>query len=116
MLATTSISVGRGAGGVGLAAIQHLKALAEHPGAVVGTAGSSVKRGLLRSLGLRHVVSSRDTAFAYENMVTGASPDVILNTLTSPGMIAASLASMACYGSVVELSKRCAACYAALPS
>jgi len=103
------------AGGVGLAAIQHLATLGQPADAIIGTAGSNVKRGLLRSLGLQHVVSSRDTAFAGVCAVIGASPDLILNTLTSPGMLAASLASLACGGSIVELSKRCAArnlCYA----
>ena len=103
------------AGGVGLAATQRLVALNQPADATIGTAGSNVKRGLLRSLGLQHVVSSRDTAFAGDCAVTGSSPDIVLNTLTSPGMLAASLASLACGGSFVELSKRCAAlvlCYA----
>ncbi len=95
------------AGGVGLAAIQHLAALNQPADAIIGTAGSTVKRGLLRSLGLQHVVSSRDIAFASVCAATGSSPDIVLNTLTSPGMLAASLASLACGGSVVELSKRC---------
>ena len=46
-----------GAGGVGLAAIQ----IAQHIGAeVFATAGSDEKRDFLRSLGVKHVYSSRD--------------------------------------------------------
>ena len=89
--------------------MQRLTALGLLPTSVAGTAGSSAKRYLLRALGLRRVVSSRSTAFVSDLAVSGAASDVVLNTLTSPGMLAASLAGMVLGGSFVELSKRCAA-------
>ena len=72
------------AGGLGLAAIQ----LAQAAGAVpVGTAGSTHKRGYMRSLGVADVASSRSTEFAE---VLGPAhgqgpPRMVLNSLTSPG-------------------------------
>ena len=51
------------AGGVGLAAMQVIAAAGATP---VTTAGSPAKRGLLRSLGARQVVSSRSTLFVEE--------------------------------------------------
>ena len=52
-----------GAGGVGLAAIQ----IAQQIGVeIFATAGSEAKRDFLRSLGVKHVYSSRSTAFAEE--------------------------------------------------
>ena len=97
------------AGGVGLAAIQRLMAVGVRPSSVVGTAGSPAKRGLLRSFGLHCAISSRTTAFAWELAARGVAADIVVNTLTSPGMLAASLAGLALGGSIVELSKRCAA-------
>ena len=48
------------AGGVGLAALQVVQASGSN---ALATAGSSRKRTLLRSLGLKHVVNSRDTQY-----------------------------------------------------
>lgn len=78
-----------GTGGVGLAALQYIQAT----GAIAAaTAGSPWKRALLRSLGVRHVASSRDTGFASEIVAPMGGADVVLNSLTSPGMVAGSLA------------------------
>lgn len=90
------------AGGVGLAAMQVIAAAGA---TAVTTAGSPSKRALLRNLGSAHVSSSRDTAFVTElTEVGGAS--VALNTLTSSGMVAGSLATLKWGGSFVEISKR----------
>lgn len=90
------------AGGVGLAAVQVIQSV----GAVaVATAGSTVKRALLRSLGVQHLGSSRDTVFG-DDFVKHGCADVVLNTLTSSGMVAGSLALLSSGGRFVEISKR----------
>ena len=66
------------AGGVGLAGIQVAKIVGAE---VISTAGGPSKRGLLHSLGVQHVVGSRDTKFADEVCLLGGA-DVVLNTLT----------------------------------
>ncbi len=59
---------------------------------VVATAGSAPKRHLLRSLGAQHVAGSRDTGFAEEVLLaTQGGVDVVLNSLTSPGLVSATL-------------------------
>ena len=89
------------AGGVGLAATQ----VAHNRGiAVVATAGSSSKRTLLRSTSCQTVINSRDTAFATD--VTHIRISSVLNSLTSPGMVAASLATLETGGQFVEIGKR----------
>ena len=90
------------AGGVGLAAVQAVHAAGAE---VVATAGSVYKRSLLRSLGVEHLASSRDFEFVdVAESVGGA--HVVLNTLTSTGFVAGSLASLQCGGRFVEISKR----------
>ena len=95
------------AGGVGLAAVG---AAAVVGASVLGTAGSPGKRALLRSLGgsVTAVAGSRDAAFATDLATTtlGAGADVVLNALTSPGMVAASLALLRRGGRLVEIGKR----------
>ena len=49
---------------------------------------------LHRSVGVPHAVDSRDISFGHDALTLGAVPDVILNSLTSPGMVAASIAAM----------------------
>jgi NADPH:quinone reductase-like Zn-dependent oxidoreductase len=68
-----------GAGGVGMSAIQ----LARHLGAeVFATAGSDVKRDLVRLLGADHVFDSRSLAFADDILAVtdGQGVDVVLNS------------------------------------
>ncbi len=97
-----SVLVHAAAGGVGLAAMQVIAAAGA---TAVTTAGSPAKRALLRNLGSVHVSSSRDTGFVTElTEVGGAS--VALNTLTSSGMVAGTLAALQWGGSFVEISKR----------
>ena len=100
------------AGGVGLASLQVVGAMG---GEVVATAGSPSKRSLLRRLGVRHVSSSRDLGFVEELTAAaggssgrdgGGCVDVALNTLTSPGLVSATLALLRRGGRFVEISKR----------
>jgi acyl transferase domain-containing protein/thioesterase domain-containing protein/acyl carrier protein len=92
-----------GAGGVGLAAIQ----IAQQIGAeIFATAGSDAKREFLRSLGVKHVYSSRSTAFADEMLAdtNREGIDVVLNSL--PGeVITKSLAILRAYGRFLEIGK-----------
>jgi len=90
------------AGGVGLAALQVLQGKGAR---VVATAGSPAKRSLLRSLGVSAVVGSRDTEFASSLAVVGG-VDVVLNSLTSPGLVAGSLSVLRQGGRFVEIAKR----------
>jgi acyl transferase domain-containing protein/NADPH:quinone reductase-like Zn-dependent oxidoreductase/acyl carrier protein len=93
-----------GAGGVGLAAI----AIAQRIGSrVIATAGSPVKRRLLRALGVKHVLSSRDTSFADEvrRITDGHGVDVVLNSLAGQAM-ELSLALLRPFGRFLELGKQ----------
>jgi NADPH:quinone reductase-like Zn-dependent oxidoreductase len=92
-------------GGVGLAALQVLAAAGATP---LSTAGSPAKRGLLRSLGVAAVAGSRDTGFASDLAVAsgGRGADVVLNSLTSPGMVGGALVLLRRGGRLVEIGKR----------
>ena len=74
-------------------------------GTMYATAGNPFKRALLRQLGVQHVAGSRDTAFAEVAAQLGG-VDVVLNTLTSPGMVAATASVLRPGGRFVEISKR----------
>ena len=75
--------------------------------ATVTTAGSPSKRALLRSLGSQHVSGSRDTAFVEELVATNSGGvHVVLNTLTSPGMVASAASLLRVGGRFVEIGKR----------
>ena len=90
-------------GGVGLAALQ----IAQRAGAeVFATAGSDEKRAFLRSLGVKHVMSSRTLDFADEiqRVTGGTGVDVVLNSLTG-AYVEKSLSVLAERGRFVELSK-----------
>jgi len=93
-----------GAGGVGLAAIQ----LAQAAGAEVFATASAAKQPFLRSLGVDHVFDSRQTAFGDEILraTDGEGVHVVLNSLTSEGLIEASLACLGPGGRFVEIGKR----------
>ena len=100
--AADRVLVHAAAGGVGLAAMQVIAAAGA---AAITTAGSPAKRGLLRSLGSAHASSSRDTGFVTELTEVGGAT-VALNTLTSSGMVAGTLATLKWGGQFVEISKR----------
>ncbi len=92
------------AGGVGMAAIQiALRAGAE----VFATAGSEVKRQLVRGLGASHVFDSRTLDFAAEVLAAtgGRGVDIVLNSLAGP-FLAKSIEVLAPYGRFFELGKR----------
>ena len=93
-----------GAGGLGLAAIE----LARAAGAEVIATASAPKRDFLRSLGIAHVFDSRTTEFGERvlDVTRGAGVDVIVNSLTGEGFIAASLSCLADGGHFVELARR----------
>lgn len=92
------------AGGVGLAAIQYAHAHGAH---VIATAGSDLKRDLLRSLGVRHVLDSRTLDFAVQvkRLTDGRGVDVVLNSLAGEAM-ARSLELLRPGGRFLELGKR----------
>lgn len=75
------------AGGVGLAAMQVLQTSGCIP---IGTAGSPSKRAIVRALGCAHALNSRDASFAEGVAVLGGA-QALLNSMTTPGLIAASL-------------------------
>lgn len=79
---------------------------------VLSTAGSHRKRSLLRSAGVAHVASTRTTEYAtsLSSLSSGAGaarrPSVVLNSLTSSGFLAATLACLEPGARVAEISKR----------
>ena len=91
-------------GGVGLAAIQLVQAAG---GEVIATA-SAQKQDYLRSLGINHVFDSRSTDFGAQALAAtgGRGVDVVLNSLTGPGFIEASLSCLAHGGRFVEMGRR----------
>ncbi len=99
-----TVLVHGGAGGIGLAVLQH----ARHVGAqVIATAGTPAKRRLLRHLGVAHVLDSRGLDFAEEvrRLTSGEGVDVVVNSLTGEAA-ARSLELLRPGGRFVELGKR----------
>ena len=91
-------------GGVGLAAIQ----LAQAAGLEVFATASSPKQAYLRSLKIEHVFDSRTADFGPEiiEATGGTGVHMVLNSLTGPGFIEASLSCLAVGGSFVEMGRR----------
>ncbi len=91
-------------GGVGLAAIQ----IAQQRGATVFATASTYKRATLRKMGVEHVYDSRSTDFADQILADtgGAGVNVVLNSLTNEGFIAATLRATAQGGRFAEIAKR----------
>ena len=93
-----------GAGGVGLAA---LRVLTARGASSVATAGAPARRAAARAAGATVALGSRDTAFADGALVSGGrAPSFVLNALTTPGFVAASLASLSRGASFAEIGKR----------
>ncbi|MFI6206244.1 SDR family NAD(P)-dependent oxidoreductase [Streptomyces sp. NPDC051041] len=92
------------AGGVGLAALQYAWSVGAE---VIATAGAPAKRDLLRMLGVRHVLNSRDLRFAEDvrELTGGRGVDVVLNSLAGEA-IARGLECLGPGGRFVELGKR----------
>jgi NADPH:quinone reductase-like Zn-dependent oxidoreductase/SAM-dependent methyltransferase/acyl carrier protein len=104
MRAGERILIHAGAGGVGMAAVQ----IAHHLGAeVIATAGSPIKRALLETLGVKHVIDSRRADFADAIMeLTGRrGVDVVLNSLAAEA-IPMGLSCLAEFGRFIEIGKR----------
>jgi 3-oxoacyl-(acyl-carrier-protein) synthase/NAD(P)-dependent dehydrogenase (short-subunit alcohol dehydrogenase family)/acyl carrier protein len=104
----TRLLVHAGTGGVGLAALELTSALNCN---VAATAGASTKRAHLRSQGVKTAVDSRSVSFAEELVIANredstVAVNAVLNSLTSPGMVAASLAVLAQGGIFAEIGKR----------
>ena len=91
-------------GGVGLAAVQ----LAQSLGAEVFATASQPKQAYLRSLGIEHVFDSRTNDFGQEILEAtgGFGVNMVLNSLTGPGFIEASLSCLADGGGFVEMGRR----------
>ena len=102
--AGTRVLIHAATGGVGQAAIQ----IAQKAGAEVFATASPEKMDLLRQRGLRHIYSSRDIHFADRILsdTRGEGVEVVLNSLTGPGFVEASLRALGKNGSLIELSKR----------
>ena len=93
-----------GSGGVGLAAIQ----LARATGAEIFATASIRKQAYLRSIGVAHVFDSRQTRFG-EDILKATRDEgvhVVLNSLTGPGFIEASLSCLRYGGRFVEIGRR----------
>ena len=91
-------------GGVGQAAV----AIARAAGAeIFATAGSEVRRELLRADGIRHVYDSRSAAFAEEirRDTAGYGVDIVLNSLTGVAQ-RAGLGLLAAGGRFIEIGKK----------
>nr|VFJ58603.1 MAG: Acyl transferase domain-containing protein [Candidatus Kentron sp. DK] len=91
------------AGGVGLAAIQ----IAQRAGAEIFATASPGKWEFLESLGVKHIMNSRTTAFAEEilTLTDGKGVDIVLNSLTSEGFIEKSLSALGTGGRFLEIGK-----------
>jgi acyl transferase domain-containing protein/NADPH:quinone reductase-like Zn-dependent oxidoreductase/SAM-dependent methyltransferase/acyl carrier protein len=99
-----TVLIHAGAGGVGMAAIQ----IAHHLGAeVIASAGSTVKRALLTSLGVKHVIDSRrgDFTEAVMELTSRRGVDVVLNALAGEA-IPMGLSCLAEFGRFIEIGKR----------
>lgn len=92
-----------GAGGTGMAAVY----LAQEAGADVFSTCSPSKQTYLHSIGVKHVFDSRTTEFGKVilDITGGNGVDVVVNSLTSPGFIEASLSCLAHGGRFVELGR-----------
>ncbi|HET7695305.1 MAG TPA: type I polyketide synthase [Vicinamibacterales bacterium] len=91
------------AGGVGLAAVQ----VAQRAGAeIFATAGSPEKHAYLRSLGVKHIMSSRTLDFSAEilRLTAGEGVHVVLNSLSGE-FVDKSVAAVAKGGRFLEIGK-----------
>jgi thioester reductase-like protein len=99
-----TILIHTASGGVGICAIQ----IAQWIGAnVIATAGSKRKRAYLRSIGIDNVFHSRNLSFGLdiERATGGNGVQMVLNSITGPGMKETSLKSCAPNARFVEMSK-----------
>src|SRR5262249_5217111 len=91
-------------GGGGLAAVD----MARQRGATVFATARTYKRAMLREIGVEYVYDSPTTGFADPMLADtgGAGVDVVLNSLTNEGFIAATVRATARNGRFAEIAKR----------
>ncbi|MFI4955263.1 MAG: SDR family NAD(P)-dependent oxidoreductase, partial [Gammaproteobacteria bacterium] len=92
-------------GGVGLAAVQiaqYLKAK------IIATVGSDEKRDYLHGLGIEQVFNSRSLSYQMDiqRVTDDLGVDVVLNSLTGPGFVEATLNCCAKHARFIEIAKR----------
>ena len=104
MRAGETVLVHGGAGAVGLAALYLCRAGGAR---VIATAGTPVKRDLLRALGADHVLDSRSPRFAerIRELTGGRGVDIVLNSLAGEA-VGRGLEALRHGGRFVELGKR----------
>jgi NADPH:quinone reductase-like Zn-dependent oxidoreductase/acyl carrier protein len=103
MKAGDRVLIHAAAGGVGVACVR----LAQRAGAeVFATAGSPEKHAFLRSLGVKHIMSSRSLDFAAQirKLTNGAGVDIVMNSLAGD-FIEKSVESLAPGGRFVEIGR-----------
>lgn len=104
LVAGERVLVHSGTGGVGLAAVQLVRAAG---GVLYATAGTEEKRSLLRELGAVHVADSRGLGFAADIRAAtgGEGVDIVLNSLAGDA-IPLGLSLLRPHGRFVEIGKR----------
>ena len=98
------ILIHNAAGAVGQAAIQVAKSRGCE---IFATAGTEDKRAFIKSLGIEHVMNSRDLKFTEEilKVTDGYGVDVVLNAIAGEGLYQ-SFKLLAPYGRFIEIGKR----------
>ncbi|MFE9411001.1 SDR family NAD(P)-dependent oxidoreductase [Streptomyces sp. NPDC006704] len=99
-----TVLVHGGAGGIGLGVLQYARLCGAR---VIATAGTPAKRELLHTLGVDHVLDSRNLDFAVQVMevTEGRGVDVVVNSLAGDA-ITRSLELLRPGGRFIELGKR----------
>jgi short-subunit dehydrogenase/acyl carrier protein len=82
--------------------------LARQRGAIIFATASTYKQAMLRRLGVDYIYDSRSTDFAEQILADtgGSGVDVVLNSLTNEGYVAATVRATAHNGRFVEIAKR----------
>jgi NADPH:quinone reductase-like Zn-dependent oxidoreductase len=99
------ILVHAASGGLGTAVMQIAQL---HGAQVIGTAGSPIKRNFIRGLGFA-ALDSRSSRFTDDLSLlcqSSAGVRAVVNTLTTPGMLSATISCIQLGGSLIEVSKR----------
>ncbi|WP_372365140.1 aminotransferase class I/II-fold pyridoxal phosphate-dependent enzyme [Candidatus Uabimicrobium sp. HlEnr_7] len=99
-----TILIHNASGGVGLAAIQVAK---WKKAKIFATAGTKEKRDYLRSIGIEHVMNSRDLKFAQTiyNLTAGKGVDIVINAISGEALFQ-SFSLLASFGRFIEIGKR----------
>ena len=99
-----SILIHNASGGVGLAATQIAK---WKKAKIFATAGTEEKRDYLRSIGIKHVMNSRDLKFAQTiyDLTDGKGVDIVINAISGEALFQ-SFSLLASFGRFIEIGKR----------